>query len=61
MPHLVDIASLERNPRRVALEGAEAEQFNESFRLTPETLERIRQFEEAFAVAAFQCRNILVG
>jgi len=45
---------------RVELEGAEAERFNELFRPKLETLERIRRFEEGFALAALKCRTILV-
>jgi hypothetical protein len=45
---------------RVVLEGAEAEAVNKLFRPTPETLERLRQQEEGWAIAALQCRNILV-
>jgi hypothetical protein len=59
MTGLLDLASLDSSGR-VEPDGAEAEHLNSLFRPRPETLEKIRQFEEAFAIAAFNCRTMLV-
>jgi hypothetical protein len=47
MTGLLDLASLDSSGR-VEPDGAEAEHLNSLFRPRPETLEKIRQFEEAF-------------